>query len=117
MEILGKRAKAQPPPAHVVFEALTSPNRDPARQWLALLDDEVFPRILQSQRPALVVWSSIWLNRPAAQIRFEIEGDGPSCHVCWTLLDSENPGPALVGNMCKRLNVLINAELRYSFGQ
>lgn len=94
-----------------------SPNLDPARQRLQLLDDEVPPWITGSVRPRLVVWSSIWVKRPAAQIRLDIEGDGPGCYLRWTLLDAENPGPALVGHMCKRLNVLINAELRYSFGQ
>jgi len=32
------------------------------------------------------------------------------------LLADFDPGPSLVGHMCKRLNQLINAELRYSFG-
>jgi hypothetical protein len=117
VEILGTRAKAQPPPAHVVFESLMTPDLDPSRHWLRLLDDEVAPRILDSNRPSLVLWSSIWVKRPAAQVRFDIEGAGPGCLLRWTLLDAEDPGPALVGHMCKRLNILINAELRYSFGQ
>jgi hypothetical protein len=117
VEILGTRAKVQPPPSHVLFEALMSPNSDPARQWLQLLNDEVLPEVTESARPTLVLWSSIWVKRPEAQIRFDIEGDGPGCHLRWTLLDTADPGPALLGHMCKRLNMLINAELRYSFGQ
>jgi hypothetical protein len=101
----------------VVFESLTTPDRDPSRRWLRLLDDEVAPRVLESSRPSLVLWSSIWLERPAAQVRFDIEDDGGGCLLRWTLVDAEDPGPAVVGHMCKRLNVLINAELRYSFGQ
>ncbi len=116
MEI-GTRAKTQPPPYHVVFEALMSPNLDPSRQWLQLLDDEILPRVKESASPRMIVWSSIWMNRPTALIRFDLEADGSGCLLRWTLLDIEDPGPAPVGHMCKRLNVLINANLRYSFGQ
>ncbi|MEU1810765.1 hypothetical protein [Micromonospora aurantiaca (nom. illeg.)] len=51
---------AQPatPPA-VVFEALTGPDRDPARPWLRLLVDEQSPRILHAEHPCVVVWSSL----------------------------------------------------------
>lgn len=108
--------RAQPPPSHIVFDGLISPNIDPARPWLKLLDDEVFPRITESAGPTLVVWSSIWIKRPAAQIRFDIKTMDTALDR-WTLLDIEDPGLELVGHMCKRLNVLINAELRYSFGQ
>lgn len=117
MEPLGTRAKAQPAPARFVHEALCEPNRDPARQWLVLLDDEMLPRIIRSEQPTLVIWSSIWQTRPEAQVRFDLEGTGAGCNLRWTLLDEEDLGPALVGHMCKRLNQLINAELRYSFGQ
>jgi hypothetical protein len=99
VEILGTRAKAQPPPSHIAFEALMSPNVDPARQWPQLLDDEVLPRITESVMPTLVVWSSIWVKRPAAQIRFDVEGNGPGCHLRWTLLDVANPEPDLVEHM------------------
>jgi len=50
-------------------------------------------------------------------VRFDIELGGHGCDLRWTLLDFEDPVPALVGHMCKRLNQLIIAELRYSFGQ
>ncbi|MEU4751598.1 hypothetical protein AB0F93_11535 [Micromonospora tulbaghiae] len=36
----GSRMRGQAPPPAVVFEALTEPDRDPARPWLRLLDDE-----------------------------------------------------------------------------
>jgi hypothetical protein len=117
METLGSRAKGQPAPARFVHEALSEPSRDPARQWLTLLDDELAPRIVESVPPNLVVWSSIWMKRPEAQVRFDIEPGRSGCGLRWTLLDVDDPGPALVGHMCKRLNQLINAELRYSFGQ
>jgi hypothetical protein len=117
MEILGTRAKGQPAPARFVYEALVEPNRDPGRRWLVLLEDEVVPVVLASEQPSLVTWTSLWTKRPEAQIRFDLEPDGQGCILRWTLLDSADPGPALVGHMRKRLNQLINAELRYSFGQ
>lgn len=94
-----------------------TPNRDPARQWLQLLDDEVAPSVLEATPPSLVVWTSIWTKRPHAQVRFDLEEAGPGCYLRWTLTDVDDPGAPLVGHMCKRLNVIINAELRYSFGQ
>lgn len=117
MEILGTREKGQPAPARFVYQALVVPNRDPARQWLVLLDDEITPTVVTSEEPSLVTWSSIWVKQPKAQIRFDISPDGQGCRLRWTLLDDEDPGPERVGHMRKRLNQLINAELRYSFGQ
>lgn len=38
--------------------------------------------------------------------------------LCWTLLvDEPTPEPTLLGHLCQRLNQLINANLRYTFGQ
>jgi hypothetical protein len=59
----GSRKRNQPAPPHIMFEALTQFDRDPARPWLEL------------------------------------------------------PDAALVGHMRKRLNQLINANLRFTFGQ
>jgi hypothetical protein len=113
---LGTRRKAQPAPVHVLREALCEPNRDPARRWLVPLDDEVVPAVLEAEE-RVVVWSSLWVKRPEAQIRFDLEEDGQGSLLRWTLLDVDDPGPALLGHMCKRVQQLINGELRYSFGQ
>lgn len=74
--VIGDRRRNQPPPPHVVFEALTQPHRDPRRPWLLLLGDEQEPEILEAVAPDLVVWSSLWPHRPSARIRFEISTDG-----------------------------------------
>jgi hypothetical protein len=55
MQEVGSRKRNQPAPPHVIFEALTHPNRDPQRPWLLLLDDEVAPRILEENEPDSVV--------------------------------------------------------------
>jgi hypothetical protein len=66
---------------------------------------------------AVVIWSSLWSKRPTAQVRFDVDGGPSGTELRWTLFDVEDPGPALTGHMCKRLNELINRDLRYSFGQ
>ncbi len=116
----GSRKRNQPAPPHVMFEALTRPDRDPARPWLELLDDEQRPRLLEASEPGLVIWSSLWLRRPDAIVRFDLPPDssGYGTDLRWTLLvDEPMPDASLVGHMRKRLNQLINANLRYTFGQ
>lgn len=119
MHEIGSRKRNQPAPPNIIVEALTQPNRDPTRQWLLLLDDEVPPKVLEVQ-PDAVVWTSLWNKRPDAVIRFDLPRDegGYGTDLRWTLeVDEPVPDGALVGHMCKRLNELINANLRYSFGQ
>jgi hypothetical protein len=116
---VGTRRKNQPPPPHVVFEALTQPDRDPDRRWLALLSDEQRPQVLVAEEPHVVIWSSLWPRCPGARVRFDLhdDADGSGTGLRWTLL-VEEPAPtaSLIGHMRKRLTVLSNAELRYSFG-
>lgn len=119
MRSVGTRSKSQPAPPRVIFEALTQPHRDPARRWLELLYDEVEPEVIRSEKPGVLVWSSLWTRRPDAQIHFELHGAADTgTALRWTLLvDDPEPDAALTGHMCKRLNQLINANLRYTFGQ
>ena len=117
---VGSRRRKQPAPPWVVFEALTRPDRDPGRPWLHLLDDEQRPRILQAREPELVVWSSLWHERPDARIRFDLADDPgrQGTALRWTLLvEPPEPEPPLLGHLRKRLNQLVNADLRFSFGQ
>jgi hypothetical protein len=64
---LGSRKRDQAPPPSVVWEALAEPNRDPSRPWLELREDEVIPEIVEAAKPALVVWSSLWPDRPGTR--------------------------------------------------
>lgn len=116
---VGSRRRGQPAPPHVIFEALTEPDRDPTRPWLCLLDDEQRPHIVEAKQPDLVIWSSLWTKRPEAVVRFNLSPDGhQGTDLRWTLLvDEPLPESALRGHLCKRLNQLINANLRYTFGQ
>jgi hypothetical protein len=66
-----------------MYEALSDPIADQARrEWLRLRDGELPPRVLQAVFPSLVVWASLWPDRPADQIRFDIE-DG---RLTWALM-------------------------------
>jgi hypothetical protein len=117
---IGIRRRNQPAPPHILFEALTQPDRDPTRPWLHLLDDEERPRIIQAEAPSLVVWSSLWLKRPDAILRFELPPDRnrQGTDLRWTLsVEPPVPDAALIGHFRKRVNQLINANLRYTFGQ
>jgi hypothetical protein len=118
MHEIGRRRRNQPAPPHVVFEALTDPERAQGRHWLELLDDEQRPRVLDSSAPAKVVWASIWTKRPDAVVEFDLPPDGSGgTDLTWTLrVDDPLPDDALIGHMRKRVNQLINADLRYSFG-
>lgn len=116
----GSRRKNQPAPPRIICEALQHPDRDPRRPWLQLLHDEVRPDILLVDAPHLILWSSLWTRRPDAQVRFDLPHDAgrAGTDLRWTLLVADAlPDPPLLGHMRKRLNQLINANLRYTFGQ
>lgn len=116
---VGSRRRRLPAPPHVVHEALTDPDRDPLRPWLRLLPDEQRPEIVETREPDLVVWSSLWERRPDARIRFELPLDraGYDTDLRWVLLvDEPAPDASLLGHMRKRINFLVHANLRYTFG-
>jgi hypothetical protein len=65
-----------------------------------------------------VVWTSIWRKRPDAVVRFDLPAARSGTDLRWTLfVDEPCPAGGLLGHMRKRLNQLINADLRLSFGQ
>ncbi|MFF2087481.1 hypothetical protein ACFVVM_27215 [Nocardia sp. NPDC058176] len=119
MHVIGSRRRNQPAPPHAIFESLTNPDRDPTRRWLILLSDEIRPRVLESTHPDLVVWSSLWPRRPDARLRFDLPSDGGSgTDLRWTLsIDDPLPDESTTGHLRKRVNQLINANLRRSYGQ
>jgi hypothetical protein len=116
---LGSRERAQPAPQWVVWETLVEPRRPTQyHQWLILDDDEIEPHVTESIRPDVVVWSSLWPDRPNDLIRFEIasERDGGS-RLRWILTSpDEQPSDVRLGHMRFRLNYLINGNMRQSLG-
>ncbi|MBM7417224.1 MULTISPECIES: SRPBCC domain-containing protein [Nocardiaceae] len=118
MDEVVTRRKNQPPPPHVVFDDLVNPGRETIRPWLRLLDDEMLPRVIESEPPSLVVWSSLWPARPSALIRFDLTDDGAGTNLRWTLLlDPPRPDDDVVRSLRKRIDRLINANLRFTYGQ
>lgn len=119
---VGTNQRNLPPPPHIVFAALVRADAVEAAlpgSWLSILADEQPPTVLASEHPSLVVWSSLWPARQDAVIRFELpagkNGDGTDLR--WVLLVEKPPPPgAALGHMFKRINQLINANLRYTFG-
>lgn len=119
MIAIGSRKRNQPAPPRVVFEALGEPDGDPYGPWLKLLDDEQRPNVVRSQAPSILVWSSLWTKRPDAVVEFALapSADGGTA-LRWTLYVEEPiPADPFVGHMRKRLNELINANLRFTFGE
>jgi len=116
---IGSRKRNQPAPPHAVCEALVEPDRDPSRPWLELLGDEVRPQVVRADAVSTVVWSSLWVKRPDAIVRFDLPpGDDGGTDLRWTLhVDQPIPDDARIGHLRKRVNQLINANLRYTFGQ
>ena len=120
MLAIGSRQRNLPAPPHAVFEDLTAPNGSAVRRWLRLLDDEVEPVVLESREPAYVVWSSLWPWRPDARVIFELPrgGTGGGTDLRWTLtVDEPVPDASFTRHMRKRINALIHANLRYTYGQ
>jgi hypothetical protein len=112
------RRRNQPAPPWVMFEALTEPNRDPIRPWLHLQEGERLPHLLESSHPSLVIWSSLWLHRPDAAIRFDLPPGGAGTDLRWTLtMDEPLPDEEEVRRMRRRINQLINDNLRQTFDQ
>ena len=70
--------------------------------------------MLEADLPATVVWSSLWNDRPSDVLRFDIRDQ----YLTWTLLGeaSEADEPRLT-QLRHRINEIVNADLRYSFGQ
>jgi hypothetical protein len=116
---IGSRRRNQPAPPFAVFEALTQPHRDPTRPRMVLLDDEQEPRIVNAIEPERVIWSSLWIRYPEATMQIDL----PPCpdggtDLRWTLfVQPPAPSISIIGHMRKRLNTLISANLRYTFGQ
>ena len=116
---IGSRARTLPAPPVIVWESLVEPHKVGARPWLNLLDDEIEPRVLRSEKPGTVVWSSLWPSRPEEEIHFELTAtDGGGTSLRFTLLSPDStPDQSKTGHLRRRLNELLFADLRLSYGQ
>ncbi|MGZ8177990.1 hypothetical protein ACXVUM_08650 [Williamsia sp. SKLECPSW1] len=72
----------------------------------------------QREEPSLVVWSSIWVKRPDAHIRFDLTPHDGGTALRWSLMvEPPAPDDRLFRHLCQRIGELINAHLRYTYGQ
>ena len=102
----------------MVWDSLTDPHRAGTRPWLTLLSDEVEPRLLDAERPVRVVWSSLWPSRPNDRVHLELSETLGETLLRFTLLTPDEPPDASkTGHLRRRLNELLFADLRYSYGQ
>ena len=85
---------------------------------MVLHDDEVAPTVTDADRPDYVVWSTLWTERPDARLRFDLAAAHGGTDLRWTLyLDDPLPEDRFVKHLFQRIGELINANLRYSYGQ
>ncbi|MEU4807549.1 hypothetical protein [Actinosynnema sp. NPDC023587] len=65
------------------------------------------------------MWSSLWPSRPDDQVHFTLTGSGNAGTLLrFTLLTpTEPPDPSKTGHLRRRLNHLLFADLRLSYGQ
>lgn len=114
----GSKARKLPAPPRVVWESLTDPRHPGRRPWLNLLPDEVDPHVLDAESPRWVVWSSLWPSRPRDQVRLELTASGCETLLRFTLLTPDDvPDASKTGHLRRRLNELLFADLRFSYGQ
>ncbi|RYJ04725.1 MAG: hypothetical protein EON52_15295 [Actinomycetales bacterium] len=114
----GRRGRNLPAPPAVVWADLVSPRTEGPRPWLRLLDDEVPPQVLESSSPGRVVWSSLWPSRPTDWIDMTLEPEDGGTHLTFVVLtDAPPPDASKRGHVLKRINQLLFADLRFTYGQ
>jgi hypothetical protein len=115
---IGSRTRKLPAPASIVWQSLVDPHEPGTRPWLNLLPDEVEPKVLEAEKPSRVVWSSLWPSRPNDQVHFEIIPYERGCGLRFSLLTPDDPpDESKTGHLRRRLNQLLFADLRLSYGQ
>jgi len=84
-----------------------------------LLADEVDPRVLAAEKHSHAAWSSLWPSRPNDQVHFTLtaSGDGGTLLRFTLLTTDEAPDQSKTGHLRRRLNQLLFADLRFSYGQ
>jgi hypothetical protein len=115
---IAHRTKRMPPPQHVLWADLMEPARTGSRVWLELRHGEVWPRVLESTEPDQVVWSTLWEQRPDDRIVLDLAPVGQETALGFTILSPrEVEDEVTLKRLQYRLNQLLYAQLRYTYGQ
>lgn len=77
------------------------------------------PTILDGSRPRTLVWTSLWTRHPELVLRFDCAPDqgGTRLRVCLDAPDEAELSDATVGHLRHRVNRLLFADLRATYGQ
>ena len=110
-----RRTRRLPAPPHVVFDDLAAPARTGPRVWLDL-GASTWPRVLESERPHRLVWSSLWSDRPEDRVELELAEHGSETALTYTLW-AAGEVPADAEDRRRRVSVLLWADLRETYGQ
>lgn len=117
MTTYGERTKRLPAPPHVVWADLVERRTTGTRAWLGLDADQVAPLVLDSVEPTLVVWSSLWPDRPGDRVRLELTAHGLETSLRFLLVaDDDGPDEARTARIRHQVNRLLWADLRESYG-
>ena len=83
-----------------------------------LLPDEAEPQVLEADKPIRVVWTSLWPSRPNDRVLLELTLVEGETALKFTLLTPDDtPDESKLGHLRHRINQLLLADLRYSYGQ
>jgi hypothetical protein len=107
--VLADREHRYAPPPWRMFVALT----DEIDHWLRLRGREVPPRILSSERPHQVAWSSLWPVSPRDRIEFFIRADGEGAAVRFVWSSPQPPDDRGIGLVRQHLNAAFAGDLRW----
>ena len=114
----GRRTRRLPAPSRVVWADLAHPKREGTRSWLALLPDEIEPEVFDTDPPKHLIWSSLWPSRPDDHVVFELADHHGETALTFILLSAgDPPDDSKTGHIRKRMNHLLFADLRYTYGQ
>lgn len=96
-----------------------APRSDGVRPWLRLLPDEVAPRVLASFPPRTLTWSSLWTRHPDLVVGLDCapHQTGTLLHVTIEAPDEPVLSDATIGHVRHRINHLLFADLRATYGQ